>query len=150
MSAALYVFGIIIIGVFALSFIAAEFAFWAAYLDYSKGLLGNNDCVNIKFKEFLHFYAVSPESFSVEKDSCRFAPKKSCNRYYILFSFFDYVRYRHWLNMMDRFEYRKAKLNVKNAFCRDMRETIFESNKDIEEEIKDCATKFKEIQKRGL
>ena len=149
MSAALYAFGIIV-GASVLSFIATEFVFWAVYLDYSKGFLKNNACVRIKFKEFLHFYAVSPESFFAERNSCRFVYQKEYNEYYIIFSFLDYIRYRHWLNVIDRFKTKKEQLDIKNAFCKDMRETIFESNKDIEEEIKDCATKFKEIQKRGL
>ena len=111
---------------------------------------GNRIC--IRFKEFIQIYAVVPDTFHLYKEYClcHFEDGYKHKIYCITFSFLDYIRYRIWYKSLAATEKRKRELSIKTDFCKDMRKAIFETNKDIEKEIEDCARQFKDIAKRNF
>ena len=125
---------------------------WRDSIECAKGVCGIRDYIRIRFKEFIHFYAVVPDNFELSRKYCRcsFTGDYGRKEYYITFSFLDYIRYRIWYKSLVTTDKRKREMSIKTDFCKDMRKAIFETNKDIEEEIKDCARQFKDITKRNF
>lgn len=118
----------------------------------AKGVYGIRNYIRIRFKEFIHFYAVVPDNFELSKRCCRcsFTGDYGRKEYYITFSFLDYIRYRIWYKSLAATDKRKREMDIKTDFCKDMRKAIFETNEDIEKEIEDCARQFKDITKRNF
>ena len=125
---------------------------WRDSIECAKGMFGANKCIRIRFEEFIHFYAVVPDNFKLSRKYCRcsFADDYGRKEYYITFSFLDYIRYRIWYKSLAATEKRKREMSIKTEFCKDMRKAIFETNKDIEREIEDCARQLRDITKRNL
>lgn len=125
---------------------------WQDSIECAKGVYGIRNCIRIRFKEFIHFYAVVPDNFELSKRYCRcyFTGDYERKEYCITFSFLDYIRYRIWYKSLAATDKRKREMSIKADFCKDMRKAIFETNKDIEEEIENCARQFKDITKRNF
>ena len=125
---------------------------WRDSIECAKGVCGIRDYVRIGFKEFIHFYAVVPDNFELSRRYCRcyFENDYGRKEYYITFSFLDYIRYRIWYKSLAATDKRKREMSIKTDFCKDMRKAIFETNKDIEREIEDCARQFRDITKRNF
>lgn len=125
---------------------------WRDSIECTKGVCGLRDYIRIRFKEFIHFYAVVPDNFELSRKYCRCSFTNAYGRkeYYITFSFLDYIRYRIWYKSLATTDKRKRELSIKTDFCKDMRKAIFETNKDIEKEIEDCARQLRDITKRNF
>ena len=125
---------------------------WRDSIERAKGVCGIRDYIRIRFKEFIHFYAVVPDNFELYKEHCLcyFEDGYKHKIYCITFSFLDYIRYRIWYKSLAATEKRKRELSIKTDFCKDMRKAIFETNKDIEKEIEDCARQLRDITKRNF
>lgn len=125
---------------------------WRNSIECAKGVCGIRDYIRIRFTEFIHFYAVVPDNFELSRKCCRcsFTGDYGRKEYYITFSFLDYIRYRIWYKSLVVTDKRKKEMSIKTDFCKDMRKAIFETNKDIEREIEDCARQFRDITKRNF
>ena len=125
---------------------------WRDGIECAKMVSGTGNHIRIRFKEFIHFYAVVPDNFHLCKDYCCCYFKDDYNHkmYCIAFSFLDFVRYRIWRKRLATVDKRKREMSIKTDFCKDMRKAIFETNKDIEKEIEDCAKQFRDIAKRNF
>lgn len=128
---------------------------WRDSIECAKGVYGIRNYIRIRFKEFIHFYAVVPDNFELSKRCCRcsFTGDYGRKEYYITFSFLDYIRYRIWYKFLAATDAatdkRKREMSIKADFCKDMRKAIFETNKDIEKEIEDCARQLRDIAKKN-
>ena len=124
---------------------------WQDSIECAKGVYGIRNYIRIRFKEFIHFYAVVPDNFELSKRCCRcsFTGDYGRKEYYITFSFLDFIRYRIWYKSLAVTDKRKRELSIKTDFCKDMRKAIFETNKDIEREIEDCARQLRDIAKKN-
>ena len=125
---------------------------WRGSIERAKIMSGTRNRIRIRFKEFIRFYAVLPDNLHLYKDYClcQFVHGHGYKTYCITFSFLDFVRYRIWRKILATIDKRKMELSVKTVFCKDMRKAIFETNKDIEKEIEDCARQFRDITKRNF
>lgn len=125
---------------------------WRDSIECAKGMFGANKCIRIRFKEFIHLYAALPDNFYLSRGHCvcHFSNDYEDKEYRITFSFLDYARYRIWYKSLVTAKKRKRELSIKTDFCKDMRKAIFETNKDIEKEIENCARQFRDIAKRNF
>lgn len=125
---------------------------WCDSIEYAKMVSETGNHIRIRFKEFIHFYAVVPDTFHLYKEYCLcyFEDDYKCKIYCITFSFLDYIRYRIWYKSLAATDKRKKELSIKTDFCKDMRKAIFETNKDIEKEIEDCARQLRDIAKKNF
>lgn len=125
---------------------------WCDSIERAKGMFGANKCIRIRFKEFIHLYAALPDNFYLSKDHCicRFSNGYGGKEYHVTFSFLDYIRYRIWYKSLAATDKRKREMDIKTDFCKDMRKAIFETNKDIEKEIEDCARQLRDIAKKNF
>lgn len=125
---------------------------WRDSIERAKGMFGTNKCIRIRFKEFIHLYAALPDNFYLSRDRCicHFSNGYENKEYHITFSFLDFIRYCIWHKSLVTAKKRKREMDIKTDFCKDMRKAIFETNKDIEREIEDCARQFRDITKRNF
>ena len=125
---------------------------WQDSIECAKTMSGTRNRIRIRFTEFIHFYAVVPDTFHLYKEYCLcyFEDGYKHKIYCITFSFLDFIRYRIWYKSLAATDKRKREMSIKIDFCKDMRKAIFETNKDIEKEIEDCARQFKDIAKRNF
>lgn len=148
------VMGTLIIGIIPAFVVAAVcwLSSWRDSIERAKGMFGTNRYIRIRFKEFIHFYAVIPDNFELSRHHCVccFNNGYGSKVYYITFSFLDFIRYRVWYKYLVTADKRKRELGIKTDFCKDMRKAIFETNKDIEREIEDCARQLRDIAKKNF
>lgn len=125
---------------------------WRDSIECAKGMFGANKCIRIRFKEFIRLYAALPDNFYLSRGHCicHFSNDYEDKEYHITFSFLDFIRYRIWYKSLVATDKRKREMSIKTDFCKDMRKAIFETNKDIEEEIENCARQFRDITKRNF
>lgn len=125
---------------------------WRDSIERAKIMSGTRNRIRIRFKEFIHFYAVVPDNFHLYEEYCLcyFEDGHKHKIYCITFSFLDFIRYRIWRKRLAIVDKRKGEMSVKTDFCKDMRKAIFETNKDIEKEIEDCARQLRDIAKRNF
>ena len=125
---------------------------WRDSIKCAKVMSGTGNCIRIRFTEFIHFYAVVPDTFRLHKEYCLcyFEDGYKHKIYCITFPFLDYIRYRIWYKSLVATDKRKREMSIKTDFCKDMRKAIFETNKDIEKEIENCARQFRDIAKKNF
>lgn len=125
---------------------------WRDSIERAKGMFGANKCIRIRFKEFIHLYAALPDNFYLSRDYCicHFSNDYEDKEYHITFSFLDFVRYCIWHKSLVTAKKRNKEMDIKTDFCKDMRKAIFETNKDIEREIEDCARQLRDIAKKNF
>lgn len=144
----------LIIGIVIAFVVAAVYwlSAWCDGIEYAKMVSGTGNYIRIRFKEFIHFYAVVPDNFNLHRDYCLcyFECGYKHKIYCITFSFLDFVRYRIWCKRLTTLNKRKREMDIKTDFCKDMRKAIFETNKDIEKEIEDCARQLRDIAKKNF
>ena len=124
---------------------------WRDSIECAKMMSGTRNRIRIRFKEFIHLYAALPDNFYLSRDRCicHFSNGYEDKEYHITFSFLDFIRYCIWHKSLVTAKKRKREMDIKTDFCKDMRKAIFETNKDIEREIEDCARQLRDIAKKN-